>query len=212
MPKARREREIAHTRGDILRAAARALARQGFEATTIHDIAKEAGYTAQSLYAYFKGKQEIVDGLMAMMAADLAGSFEARTPPGLTFPQRFEILVGSWVEFAGRWREALGVLFALKAAGKPITSGRGPRLGGDFFIELLTTWLRSAAGPRDLGGYDAQTAACILKGILYGLFLDWLRSGKKELPAERMKAAVGVFLYGVTGGGGGGSPPGGRAR
>ncbi len=212
MPETRREREVAHTREDILRAAAKAFARQGFEATTIHDIAQEAGYSAQSLYAYFKGKQEIVDGLITMMADDLAASFKARTPPGLTFPQKFEFLLGRWVEFAGRWREALSVLFTLKAAAKPIAGGKGTRLGGDFFIEQLTAWLRDAANPRDLGGHEPQTLACILKGILYGVFLDWLRGGEKELPAERVRVAVNVFLYGVTGGAGGGPPPSGRTR
>jgi len=47
----RRAREIARTRQDILEAAARAFARNGYQAVTMQEIAREAGYTAASLRA-----------------------------------------------------------------------------------------------------------------------------------------------------------------
>ena len=64
--RARRELELARKREGILMAAARAFARGGYHVTTMQDIAREAGYTPPSLYAYFTGKEQIFGELAAL--------------------------------------------------------------------------------------------------------------------------------------------------
>src|SRR5580700_9634053 len=72
---ARQARSAAHTREGMLHAAAQALARHGLEATTMQEIAREAGYTVPSLYAYFNGKQEIIEALLQQMGEQLTRTF-----------------------------------------------------------------------------------------------------------------------------------------
>src|ERR1700731_4056808 len=84
---ARQARSAAHTREGMLHAAAQALARHGLEATTMQEIAHEAGYTVPSLYAYFNGKQEIIEALLQQMGEQLTMTFTDPMPVGLTFPQ-----------------------------------------------------------------------------------------------------------------------------
>jgi AcrR family transcriptional regulator len=55
----RQQRNIARIREDIVEAAARAFSRHGHRRVTMQDIAREAGYTAASLYTYFRSKKEI---------------------------------------------------------------------------------------------------------------------------------------------------------
>jgi len=51
---------MATRREDILRAAIRVLAVQGFQHTKIRDIAKEAGVADGTIYLYFKNKDELL--------------------------------------------------------------------------------------------------------------------------------------------------------
>src|SRR5689334_11777165 len=107
----RRVREIAWTREEILDAAERAFARAGFDATTMQDIAKEAGYTVPSLYAYFPSKQEIWIGLLGRLTDELLGVFDEPQPKGLSFRQRIELIVRRHHEITERRRCALAIFF-----------------------------------------------------------------------------------------------------
>lgn len=52
-------------RRQILAAAHRCFARSGFHATTMQQIADEAGLSAGALYRYFEGKEAVIEGLAA---------------------------------------------------------------------------------------------------------------------------------------------------
>lgn len=69
---ARGERRIA----EILAAAARVLAAQGYEKTTTNAIAAEAGISPGSLYQYFRNKDEIAGELATTYAAGLRAAHD----------------------------------------------------------------------------------------------------------------------------------------
>jgi AcrR family transcriptional regulator len=71
----RRERMAQQTRGDILRAARRLFAERGYVATSINDIAEEAGVAIQTIYASLGSK-----GGMLLALIDLIDE-EARVGP-----------------------------------------------------------------------------------------------------------------------------------
>src|SRR5215467_12166543 len=52
-------------RAQILAAASRVFAEQGFHRTTVHRIAREAGVADGTIYLYFASKQEILLALLA---------------------------------------------------------------------------------------------------------------------------------------------------
>jgi AcrR family transcriptional regulator len=67
---------------DRLYATAMALiAERGYEATTLRDIAKEAGVSVGLLYRYFPGKQSVIIALYEELSADYARQ-AAAMPPG----------------------------------------------------------------------------------------------------------------------------------
>src|SRR5258708_2400414 len=194
--RARQARSAAHTRDGMLHAAAQAFARHGLEATTMREIAGEAGYTVPSLYAYFNGKQEIIEALLHQMGEQLTRTFTDPMPGGLTFPQKLELLLQRQLEFGQEWREAFKVIFAAKVK-KDHGGIPGQPSFADPYLESLSCWLKQASRPEDLGGYEADELACMLQGILHATFHRWLRTRQPRRLADRAPSIADLLLYGV---------------
>lgn len=197
----RQARRVAHIREEILRAAARAFARRGFEATTMQEIAAEAGYTVPSLYGYFDGKQKIVEGLVSFLADGLLGPLRERAPAGLTFSQRLELVVRRQLEFAEQLGPGVAVFFTLKPdmpRKKSMRVGGAVVPGSDVLARQLAQWLEQAASAGDLGRHGAEDLGYVLKAIMHAVFLQWLHGGAKGRLADRAASIVELFLHGVA--------------
>ena len=68
---------MGETKENMLRTALRLFARQGYEATSISDIAAELGMTKSALYKHYAGKQAIFDAIVARMAGQYAEGDES---------------------------------------------------------------------------------------------------------------------------------------
>jgi AcrR family transcriptional regulator len=197
----RREREIARTREDILDAAARAFARTGMQATTMQDIAREAGYTAASLYTYFRSKGEIVEGLLQQLTNDFLQVFDQPIPEGLTFLQRFDTLMLRHLELIDK-RRPLFVSLHTGQGGGPCGGDHGKRFHEAFELRVqrLAKWFDENARPDDIGGHDSETVARLLFGMSFGLFNRELAS---PIDGKRITDFAPVirefFFYGVSG-------------
>ncbi|ACZ30655.1 transcriptional regulator, TetR family [Xylanimonas cellulosilytica DSM 15894] len=68
---ARRSAKAEQTRADLLAAAAKMFAEHGYEAASVADLAKAAGYTKGALYAHFGSKEDLFFALVD--EGDVAG-------------------------------------------------------------------------------------------------------------------------------------------
>jgi AcrR family transcriptional regulator len=205
---ARRQREIEHTRKDILYAAASVFARLGTERATVHDIANEAGYTAASLYAYFKGKQQIIDALFASIVDEIREAFDTEPPAGLSFSQRLEFLFRRLAELSDRWGEARRLVFESNRRSEIARKRRGTMLREDAFIEGLTRWIKkNSTSPGDLDGKDPEEVAYMIRGLIRGAGLLAERDHFRTSARHRFDLAFQICLHGI-GGNAPTSPPG----
>ncbi|WP_326820720.1 TetR/AcrR family transcriptional regulator [Streptosporangium sp. NBC_01756] len=62
-------------RDHLVRLAAELFARKGFQATTVREIAEEAGILSGSLYHHFDSKESIVDEVLTTFLDDLVGRY-----------------------------------------------------------------------------------------------------------------------------------------
>jgi TetR/AcrR family transcriptional regulator, regulator of cefoperazone and chloramphenicol sensitivity len=65
-----RRRQAEETRAKVVEAARRLFAERGFPATTIADVAREAGVSQQTIYGGFGGKQGLVVALIDLIDRD----------------------------------------------------------------------------------------------------------------------------------------------
>ena len=70
-----REESKARTRHELLRAASRLFLRNGFVATSLSDIAEEAGLTKGAVYSNFESKEDL---FLALLAGDEGRPFAAQ--------------------------------------------------------------------------------------------------------------------------------------
>ncbi|MFE0457452.1 TetR/AcrR family transcriptional regulator [Streptomyces sp. NPDC058914] len=73
-------------RRQILDAAALCFARNGFHATSMQDVLKEADLSAGAVYRYFSGKEELIAAIVSEVLGEVRAAFEAAagqspTPP-----------------------------------------------------------------------------------------------------------------------------------
>src|ERR671921_2831290 len=99
-PKARRTRER------ILEAALRLFAERGYEATTMRDVAREAGASLGLAYRYFASKEEFVLALYMRLAEESEGWVRGGLVGG-TVAERFELAMGVKLDQVSPHREPL---------------------------------------------------------------------------------------------------------
>ncbi|HYD43206.1 MAG TPA: TetR/AcrR family transcriptional regulator [Anaeromyxobacter sp.] len=187
----RRAREIERTRQDILDAAARVFARGGYQAATVQAIAREAGFTAASLYTYFASKDAIFDGLRDEMRRRVLASFDVPMPTGLSLAQSLELLLQRQLALVAERMDALRVFFERPPA---LEEERNMRA---TLLERLAAHLEAAATGGELR-LPAREAAAVLMGLVHGVVISWVAG--EELPDPRRLAGrlVDVFLHGVA--------------
>lgn len=200
----RRKLEVARKREGILDAAARAFARGGFHATTMQDIAREAGYTPPSLYAYFDGgKEQIFAELASLLSREFMAAFNEPMPPNLSFTERLEHLLGRLFAKADRYRDAVTVFMVARLSSEAMI-GRGmttdANQGAHFSsVDLLTNWLRQNAKRGELGDHRPEDLGVSLAGLAHAFCIQWLTSEPGTSIEAQTSRIVSLFLYGAMG-------------
>jgi AcrR family transcriptional regulator len=77
-PPTLRERTRRAVHGEITATAMRLFAENGFEATTVDQIAREAGISRRSFFHYFRSKEDVVLGDTDALGASVRAALEAR--------------------------------------------------------------------------------------------------------------------------------------
>jgi AcrR family transcriptional regulator len=196
----RRERAIARTREDILGAASRAFAASGFQAATMRDIAREAGYTPPALYTYFASKQEILRGLIDQVTAEIQATLDEPAAPEAGFEERLRTLLQRQIEVFRARRDVFDVVFSLPpgefCAVHGGTPAEHPR---ERQIRHVARWIEANAAAADLGGRDPLDVARMLDAIG---FVTVRRASLASLIADPAATAGYIlewFLYGLRG-------------
>lgn len=98
-------------RDEIMAAAKKVFGRKGFHATTIADIAKEAGLAYGSVYWYFDSKDELFHALMAVEEQALRAHVSAAVSASADGGEPFRIAVQATLEFFEADKATVKLLF-----------------------------------------------------------------------------------------------------
>lgn len=152
----------AQTRQEILEAARRLFAERGYSATSIADIAEEAGVAIQTIYARLDSKPGILIGLLDLIDAE-AGVGEAVERIMVATTAKDVLVEGIRLTraFSERCGDVIGALLAAAGAepdlGAAVAEGRRRHRGG---ARQVVDRIASLGGLRD--GLSRNHAAALL--------------------------------------------------
>jgi AcrR family transcriptional regulator len=183
----RRERRRLEVRERILEEALLLFETQGYEATTVMEIARRADIAYGTFFNHFPSKLHLLRELSDLALHNLfANVLEVRRQPG-TFADRLVALFESSARRAEdkgqRMRELIGAMMALAF---PETAGHDDRRIRLAFRGILEDG-REAGEVRE--GVDLDTLTEVVVGTWYSMFLSWVHFDDYPLRERASSAA-----------------------
>ena len=151
----------------LLAAAVELMSRQGFEATTMKQIAREAGLGDATIYKYFPSKEKLVLGYYERVLAEaLTLTAQTRGFEHFTLQERLQRLADAVLERLLPDREFVALTRRLAQQSPLLLLGDG--LPGKSAIKHeVKDWLATAEA-------RGEIAPCDYQGLVAGLFTDGL--------------------------------------
>lgn len=153
-------------RDQLLLVARKIFAERGFQATTMDDIAKEAGFTKPILYQYFESKTELYREIVNQTAEKLLSSLRSAVAEVESPRAKIEVAFRVYFEMVVDETDAFRILF--------IHSHEGETKGDLRNVELgLVSFLEPLIAVRIKPDHRRQLAAGVV-GIAEGAATAWL--------------------------------------
>lgn len=170
-----RERARRAVRAEIAEVAAELFTRQGFENTTVDEIAQAAGMTKRSFFRYFPAKEDVVFDRVDLTGESVVAEIAARPASESPWECLHHVLL-TWQESIHASEEVLATLRLIEAT--PALTGR--------LHHRRTEWRRRVGEAlrnrpdSDLDAYTADLLTNAATAVLDAVSSEWARSGGKK--------------------------------
>jgi AcrR family transcriptional regulator len=146
------------TRSRLRQLALQLFAEQGYEATSLREIAERLGVTKAALYYYFKSKEDIVRSLVEDYVADLDELIDWGKQQPRTAQTRAEI-VTRYLDIVENGTAVFRMLHQNQAAVSSLASAKER---GELFKERLDAIIDLLAGPGAPLRDQVRAASCLM--------------------------------------------------
>lgn len=198
----RTKEEAAATREQILDAALLVFSRKGYSATTLQDVAAEAGLTRGAVYWHFKGKAELYTALLGERFARANAVFSEALSSTSSPLEALERLLTRSLEMLEEDPEYRGVLSLslFKAELLPeLAAGFEQKVASvRHLVAVVSGLIRKgiAAGEIDRG-IDPKAAALAAISLMNGATALFLMDPKLLEPRAAFRRMVATFIRGL---------------
>ena len=181
----RKEREKVEMKRQILNAARRLFLEQGFEKTSIRNIAEEIEYSAGTIYLYFKDKNEIlfalhVEAFGALMLAMQSGIM------GETDPFARLVSLGKhYLKYAFENPELYDLMFVMTAPIETLECREEIWCDGERAFNTLQFVVEDCKKAGYFEGENTETISIMVWSLVHGLATLHLRRRTMIFPEEK---------------------------
>ncbi|QBD76388.1 TetR family transcriptional regulator [Ktedonosporobacter rubrisoli] len=177
--------EAALTRESVLQAALRVFSRQGYAASTLEDIAREAGVTRGAIYWHFQGKAELYQTLLAQGSQKPLQLLDEVSSAALSPTEMLRRLFIRLLEDIEEDETFQAITELTLFKSEPgIVDAQGEGLaqkyqGTQAFAQQLAQILHRGIDAGELrADLDIQVTSLAFTALLNGVLLVWLQSAK----------------------------------
>jgi AcrR family transcriptional regulator len=192
------------TREQVLAAAARVFARNGFHATSLESVAEEAGFSRGAVYYNFADKEELflelLDRRCAERAQDLREVFADTDEDVAATSRQAQVAAQHALDaMTGdpEWR-ALYLEFLAHAARDPAFRRRFARRTDEMRSALEEIVVERAGPVADALGMSPQQLAVVIDALGVGLWGHHMLHGAKSVPPDLFSQAVALLVDGIA--------------
>jgi len=198
--KERKEKEKVARIEMILSAAKRVFSRKGYEATTMEDIASEAGFGKASLYFYFKGKEEV---FLSLIKDGLKGQkklLKEVMSSQLSNVERLEAVLSKFFEYVQENREFMRIVHSesQKLYATTLRKVRSSIIKEHRkTMEGIASIVRDGIKSGEFRKVEPTLAAASFMGIIRSVIFDWFVRDDKSLLDRYKPMVMDIFLKGI---------------
>jgi AcrR family transcriptional regulator len=185
-------------RSELLATAAEVFAAQGYNATTVRQIADAAGMLAGSLYYHFDSKESMVDEILSAFLGELWAGYDAVLAAGLGPRETIEALVTESFREIDRHRPAVAI-YQKEAMHLAVQ----PRFGylADSQKKFERAWLGTLERGADAGVFradlDLRLTYRFIRDTVW-VAASWYRPGGLHTPEEIARQYLSMVLDGIA--------------
>jgi TetR/AcrR family fatty acid metabolism transcriptional regulator len=181
--------------GQILQAAVRVFAAQGYEAARVGDIATEAGVAYGLVYHYFGSKEAVLDAVFREAWGRLLGALAQAEQIGETAPEQLELVVKIVLR---TWRDDPDLVRLLV---REVTRSQHIQDELDEIAQAFATMQRIIERGQSEGtlraDVDARLGAWMLYGALEEVLTGWVLGQLEEDVAAAEREVTATFVGGL---------------
>lgn len=169
------------SRTKILMASFELFALDGYAQTSVESIAVKAGVSKGLIYHYFKGKRDILLGLVGLVEQQMADYFPSGKLPAKAFLER---LIDASFDFIGKRPKVNRLMLALSVQPEVIEGLKSE------MIRIRDEWISMLVSVFQELKYDRpEQEAFLMLATFDGMALGFLTFGV-EYPLEKLKTAM----------------------
>jgi AcrR family transcriptional regulator len=164
----RKERHREELKNDILQAAKQLFLENGFEATSIRNIAEKIEYSPATIYLYYKDKNEIIHALHQEGFKLLIQHFE----PLANIPTAFERLKAmgrAYIQFALKHPDVYSLIFTMKEPLEHVEACEIEWHEGDAAFQLLMKTVQGCQEEGYFKGVEVVGMSFVIWSTMHGL-------------------------------------------
>jgi AcrR family transcriptional regulator len=183
----RKEREKQEMRKLIINAAMQMFITEGFDKTSIRNIADKIEYSPATIYLYYKDKDELLYEVQGQAFMELYNAFVKDVTA--TDPlERLDQLLHSYVNFGFEHPDLYDLMFVLRSPMNAVNENDWPNC--DEAYHYLTGTLEKCID--QLRFKDANLAALSIWGLGHGLVSLFIRERIKvtQIPDDQIRAVI----------------------
>ena len=164
--------QVVDRRSELVRAAVRVFARDGFHGSRVGDIAEEAGVAHGLLYHYFRSKDDVLETIFRASWQELVVETERLEASGLPLDGRLRRFAGV---FLGSWLADPDLVRVLirEIARSPEVGRRVDEIGR-VFAGLTRMFEQARDGGEIRRDVDPRLAAFVFYGALEEILTGWV--------------------------------------
>lgn len=199
----RRTKEAAAiTREHLLDAALQCFSTMGYSATTLDDIAKQAGTTRGAIHWHFGNKAELFNTLVRERYKRAATIFRDASATELSPLQQFQQLLIRWLSYTEEdpdFRTMLELVLLKTEMAPELAGGMQEKIQGNrFSLEYFTALIQKGIAAGEIRPeVNAQTSALAALGLVNGVTSLWLIDQTAFSLKDIAPEVVDLFLQGI---------------